>query len=185
MGFLTKTPAVIQLLEEDHKKVRAIFDDFEDETDEDKKAALVKAGVKELIVHAAIEEELVYPALRSELEEQDLLDEAVEEHHVAHVLIDELQRMSPRDERYFAKFIVLAESVRHHIKEEEGELFPKAEELDIAWDKLHESVEHRKEELMDGAEPQSSTKQARRNMKKRGKKMTSMRSRKSGKQRRS
>jgi len=184
MGFLTKTPAVIKLLEEDHKKVRAIFDEFEDETDEEKKAALVKAGVKELIVHAAIEEELVYPAFRSELEGADLLDEAIEEHHVAHVLIDELKNMSPQDERYFAKFTVLAESVCHHIKEEERELFPKAEDQDLAWDELQESVKRRKEELMEGAEPRASTKHVRRKMRKRAEQMTSTRSRKSGKQRR-
>ncbi len=148
MAVLTKTPTVLKMLKEDHKKVKAIFDEFEEASDKRKKARLVLEGVNELEVHAALEEEIVYPAIRGELDEVELMDEALEEHHVANMFISELKEMSPEDERYFAKFTVLAESVRHHIKEEEGEMFPQAVEAEIEWEDLQQSVERRKEQLM-------------------------------------
>ena len=58
-------------------------------------------------------------------DEEELVLEALEEHHVAKWVLSELDRLTPEDERFTAKFTVLAESVRHHVKEEEGELFPK------------------------------------------------------------
>jgi len=148
MAVMTKTPTVLKMLKEDHKKVKGIFDEFEEASDKRRKAKLVLEGVQELEVHAALEEELVYPALRKEMEEEEeLMDEALEEHHVVHVLIGELKEMSPEDERYFAKFTVLAENVRHHIKEEEGEMFPQAADAEIDWEELQQSVEQRKAEL--------------------------------------
>lgn len=147
MALVTKTPTVLKMLKEDHKKLKGIFDEFEEASDKRKKARLVLEGMKELEVHAALEEEIVYPTIREELDEEDLMDEALEEHHVAHVLLGELKDMSPDDERYFAKFTVLAESVRHHIKEEEGEMFPQASGAEIDWEDLQQSFERRKEQL--------------------------------------
>ena len=148
MAVLTKTPTVLRMLKEDHKKVKALFEEFEEASDKRTRARLVLDGVKELEVHAAIEEELVYPAIREGLDEDDLMDEALEEHHVAHVLINELKDMSPEDERYFAKFTVLAENIRHHIKEEEGEMLPQAADAELDWEALQQSVEQRKEQLL-------------------------------------
>jgi hemerythrin-like domain-containing protein len=102
----------------------------------------------ELTVHAALEEELIYPAIRSEIDAEDLMDEAVEEHHVVHVLIAELKKMQPGDERYDAKFTVLGELCKHHIKEEEDEMLPKAEKSDIDWEELSAKVMKRKDQLM-------------------------------------
>jgi len=148
MAVQTKMPTVLRTLKEDHKKVKAIFDEFEEASDKRKKATLVLEGVHELKVHAALEEELIYPAIREAMEEEELMDEALEEHHVAHVLIGELQNMSPEDERYFAKFMVLAEGVRHHIKEEEGEMFPQASDAQVDWEALQQSVQQRKDQLL-------------------------------------
>ena len=76
--------------------------------------------------HAVIEEQVLYPAVRAQLpDETDTVLEVLEEHHVAKWLLSELDRMTPDDERFTAKFTVLAESVRHHVQEEEGEMFPK------------------------------------------------------------
>ena len=61
------------------------------------------------------------------------MNEAVEEHHLVHVLIAELKKLKPSDERFDAKFNVLGELVKHHIEEEEGEMFPQAEKGDIDW----------------------------------------------------
>ncbi len=51
--------------------------------------------------------------------------EALEEHHIVKVTCAELEKMQPSDERFAAKMQVLIENVKHHIKEEEEELFPK------------------------------------------------------------
>ena len=88
-----------------------------------------RTALMELEVHSKLEEELIYPAIRAEIDDDDLMDEALEEHHVVHGLLGELKKMKPSDERYDAKFTVLAENVRHHIKEEESDMFPMAELL--------------------------------------------------------
>jgi len=156
MTVLTKTPSILRMLKDDHKKVKAIFDEFEEASDKRKKAKLVLEGIQELEVHAALEEEIVYPALRAELDDADLMDEALEEHHVVHLFIGELKEMSPDDERYFAKFTVLAENVRHHIKEEEGDMFPQAADAELDWEALQQSVEQRKEQLLAEGSPNGS-----------------------------
>jgi hypothetical protein len=50
--------------------------------------------------------------------------EALEEHHVVKWTLSELDGMDPGDERFTAKVTVLTDLVRHHVEEEEGELFP-------------------------------------------------------------
>ena len=55
--------------------------------------------------------------------------EALEEHHIVKWTLSELEKMAPEDERYDAKVTVLIESVRHHVEEEQEELFPKARKL--------------------------------------------------------
>jgi hypothetical protein len=76
-------------------------------------------------IHAVLEEELFYPAVRAHVG-RSITNEGDEEHHVARVLIAELDRNGREDDHRDAKFIVLAENVRHHIKEEENEMLPKA-----------------------------------------------------------
>jgi hemerythrin superfamily protein len=149
MLFSSKTAApVLDMLREDHRKVEALFDEFESARDARTKQRIVDTALQELEAHAKVEESLVYPAIRKELEdEEDLMDEALEEHHIVHVLIRELKRMKPSDERYDAKFTVLGESVKHHVKEEESEMFPKAEDVEIDWERLEEQVRRRKEQL--------------------------------------
>jgi iron-sulfur cluster repair protein YtfE (RIC family) len=81
--------------------------------------------IRELSQHAAIEEQFFYPAARREVPktDDDVL-EALEEHHVAKWILSELEPMDAQDERFDAKVTVLMESVRHHVREEEHELFP-------------------------------------------------------------
>ena len=89
----------------------------------------------ELEIHASAEEKIFYPAVREDSPDAaPTLDESFEEHHVMRFLIGELRDMSPIDERFDAKFTVLAENVKHHIKEEEAELFARARtgDLDLA-----------------------------------------------------
>jgi hemerythrin superfamily protein len=150
MPTATRTKDAIALLKEDHKNVKAIFDQFEKAKDEDKKHALVEQALKELEVHTAIEEEIFYPEARQALgeEEEDLMDEASEEHRVAKTLVLDLKENHKSDDRFEAKFTVLAENIRHHIEEEEGDLFKKVRETELDLKEIGEKLAARKEELM-------------------------------------
>lgn len=144
--FLTTNPA-IALLKKDHDKVKALFDQFEKAKGRTAKKKIVEAALLELKVHAAIEEELFYPAVRKQLGKK-MMNEADEEHHVAKVLIAELAEMDGSESHYDAKFTVLAENVRHHIKEEENDMFPEAKDVKIDFDQLGLAMQARKEKLM-------------------------------------
>ena len=143
----------IAMLKIDHQKVKDLFDKFEGESAS--KSKIVASALQELKVHATIEEELFYPSLRQQIEDKDgLMPEADEEHHVAKVLIAELENMKGDEEHWEAKFKVLAESVRHHIKEEEKEIFPKARKSNIDFVALGGQMQELKEKLnRDGVPP--------------------------------
>jgi hemerythrin superfamily protein len=140
----------IQLLTADHKKVSDIFEQFQkikDKASDAEKHALVKQACNELTAHARIEEEIFYPALRAIQDAQDLLDEAEVEHTSIKKLVHELEFMNPGDTLYDAKFTVLAEYVKHHVKEEQGEIFPRAKKSGMDLDQLGEELGRRKQEL--------------------------------------
>jgi hemerythrin superfamily protein len=122
----------ITLLKNDHKTVNELFKKFEKAGDSahKTKAKLVEQIIHELAVHAAIEEVAFYPFVKGVSEDltEDVL-ESLEEHHVVKWLLSELERMSPTDERFDAKVTVLIENVRHHVKEEEQEMFPRLRQL--------------------------------------------------------
>jgi hypothetical protein len=82
------------------------------------------------------------------MEDEDILNEAAVEHETAKMLIEQLENMSADDPNYFATFTVLGEYVTHHVKEEEGEMFPEAKKCDIDFEALAERMRTRKEELM-------------------------------------
>ena len=77
-------------------------------------------------MHTTLEEEIFYPAVREAIGDEDLMNEAAVEHETARMLIEQLENMGPDDPNYFATFTVLGEYVRHHIKEEQDEMFPAA-----------------------------------------------------------
>lgn len=118
----------LTLLKADHDVVAAKFAKYEKlgERALKARATIVAEVIKALSVHAAIEEELFYPAVRARMTDQeDQVLEALEEHHVVKWTLAELDGMSPDQERFNAKFTVLMENIRHHVKEEERDLFPK------------------------------------------------------------
>jgi len=115
------------LLKEDHTEIRTLFREFEGAGENALKAkgALVEQILRRLTVHTYLENEVLYPGVRELLPDvEDHILESYEEHHVADVLCMELAAMSPDDERYTAKTMVLIEGVRHHMDEEEQEWFP-------------------------------------------------------------
>ncbi|MDQ6733443.1 MAG: hemerythrin domain-containing protein [Nitrospirota bacterium] len=126
---------VVELLRKDHEKVKMLFREFESTEDAEEKLNIVQRAISELEVHALAEEKIFYPAVRKDSPDAGPnLDESFEEHHVMKFLIGELKTMSPEDARFDAKFTVLTENVKHHIKEEEAELFARARtgRLDLA-----------------------------------------------------
>ena len=143
-GFVS---TVFEMLKEDHEKAKKLFEDFESAEGRER-GEIAKTAIRELEIHADLEERLIYPAIRAEVDTADMMNEAIEEHHLVHVLIAELKKLKPGDEKFQAKFSVLSELVKHHIEEEEGEMFPKAEECDIDWESLEASVMKRKETLL-------------------------------------
>jgi hemerythrin superfamily protein len=146
----TKTSLdAIDMLKQDHDKVDKAFKEFEkmDRQDIESCRQVIKTVCEELKVHTTLEEEIFYPAVRGAIEDEDLMNEAAVEHETAKMLIDQLENMGPDDPNYFATFTVLGEYVRHHIKEEQGEMFPAAKKAKLDLDGLAERMRARKEEL--------------------------------------
>jgi hemerythrin-like domain-containing protein len=144
--MLRSNPAV-SLLKEDHNRVKRLFDQFEVAKGGPAKRKIAREALNELKVHAAIEEELFYPAVRKAIG-KEIMNEADEEHHVAKVLIAELDSMTGSESHFDAKFMVLAENVRHHIKEEENEMLPKAKAVKLDFGALAKTMKRRKERLL-------------------------------------
>lgn len=143
----------ITMLKEDHKKVKGLFRDFERASGTERKRKLVEQMIEELSVHAALEEQIFYPAARETLKSDDeIVLEALEEHHVVKWTLKELDEMAPDAERFDAKVKVMMESVKHHISEEEGELFP------VMRDKLGRKRLQEIGEAMAKAKPMAPTK---------------------------
>ncbi len=120
----------LSLLTADHNRVRGLFARFqaaEEREDQMEMADLAVTIIAELEVHTQIEEEIFYPTVDAADEElHGTVAEGVEEHHVAKVLIAEIQELVPTDDAWAAKVKVLIESVEHHAGEEESEMFPDA-----------------------------------------------------------
>ena len=157
MFDMFKSNPAVSLLKADHDKVKQLFDQFESATTRQQKKKIVQEALTELKVHAAIEEEIFYPAVRKPIG-KEIMNEADEEHHVAKLLIAELDAMNGSESHFDAKFLVLAENVRHHIKEEENEMLPKAKSVKVDFEALAEKMNRRKEKLLaDGVPPVGET----------------------------
>jgi hemerythrin superfamily protein len=121
----------LTLLKQDHQNVDALFDRFEQTAADDfaEKGEVVDKIIEHLSIHAGIEEQVLYPAVRARLaDETPTVLEALEEHHAAKMMLAEIEKLSPTAERFTPKVAVLIENVRHHVREEEEELFPKVRE---------------------------------------------------------
>lgn len=144
-----KAPMALQVLMDDHKEVTKLFKQFEKATDLQERAAVVQMICQALTLHAAIEEEVFYPAVRAAMQDEDweLLDEAEVEHQSIKSLVEQLDGADPEDELYEARVVVLKEYVRHHVEEEEGDLFPKVRSLGLDLDEMGERLLAAKGEL--------------------------------------
>jgi len=153
LDWLLPETHAISILRKDHQAVKDLFDQFEKADSTAEKEKLIATAVNELKIHAVIEEEIFYPTVRKHVG-TGIMNEADEEHHVARVLIAELDVNGHDKDHRDAKFTVLAESVRHHIREEESEMLPKAKELKIDFEALGRKMMGRKKELKENGIPQ-------------------------------
>ena len=138
----------IALLRADHKVVSDLFEQFEKTRSDARKAAIVAQICKELTVHTEIEEEIFYPAVKAALKDHELIPEANVEHASVKDLIAQVEGKTPDGEMYDARVKVMGEFVKHHVKEEQNEMFPKAKKTKVDMIALGEQMAARKQELM-------------------------------------
>lgn len=126
--------SAVDMIREDHKRVKALFREFEGSDDADARSAIAVRAIDELELHALLEEQIFYPAAREALGSMDALVDAHEAHHAAKMLMQEL-KLLPSGRRFQAKFKLLMDNVLAHMKEEETVLLPAMEASDCD---LHE-----------------------------------------------
>jgi len=141
-------PDAIALLRADHKTVSDLFEKYEGARSPARKKGLVAEICAELTAHARIEEEIFYPAVKQALKDKELVPEATVEHATLKSLIAQVEGVEPDGEMFDAKVKVMSEYVKHHVKEEQNEMFPKvkASKLDLA--ALGSEMQARKQELV-------------------------------------
>ena len=141
-------PEATALLRADHKRVSALFEQYEGSRSTAKKKTLVSTICLELSVHAQIEEELFYPAVKTALKDKEMVPEATVEHATLKELIAQVKDKEPDGEMFDAKIKVMSEYVKHHVKEEQNEMFPKAKKTRLDMNALGAQMAARKEELL-------------------------------------
>ncbi len=141
-------PDAIALLKADHKRVSALYAQYETTRSASKKKAIVASICLELSVHAQVEEEIFYPAVKAALKDKELVPEATVEHASLKELIAQVKDKEPDGEMFDAKIQVMSEYTKHHVKEEQNEMFPKARKTKLDMNELGARMAARKEELM-------------------------------------
>ena len=129
-----KVQDAIALLRADHKEVSGLFAEYEKTRSVARKEDLVEQICTALTVHAQVEEEIFYPAVKRALKDVELVPEAIVEHATLKDLISQVEGLQPDGETFDARIKVLSEYVKHHVDEEQDEMFPqaKATKLDMA-----------------------------------------------------
>ena len=143
-----KAKEATALLRADHKTVNDLFNEYEKTRSAVRKKQIVATICKELTVHAQIEEEIFYPAVKAALKDKELIPEATVEHATLKDLIAQVEGVEPDGEMFDAKIKVMAEYVKHHVKEEQNEMFPKAKESKLDLLELGAQLAERKAELL-------------------------------------
>ena len=142
-----KSKDATALLKADHKLVAALFTDYEATNSTAKKKQLVTQICMQLTIHAQVEEEIFYPAVQKALKDHELVPEATVEHATLKELIAQIKGIEPDGEMFDAKVKVLSEYVKHHVKEEEGEMFPEAKSAKLDLVALGAQMAERKQQL--------------------------------------
>lgn len=146
-----QAPDAIEQLDADHLAVHALFQSYRELVRSHASAlqrrALAEEICMELTIHARLEEELLYPAVREALNDEDLVDEAEDQHGSQRELVAQILATQPQDPLYDARVAVLAEYVERHVQQEREQVFNRvlASRLDLP--ALGRAITVRKEEL--------------------------------------
>ena len=124
----------IDLLKQDHRKVEKLFSEIE--KSKDGRDRLFTELATELTVHAEIEEQLFYPAVQNAKQTHDLVLESFEEHKQVKMVLADLEKTDKSTDTWLAGLKVLMEDVKHHVEEEETELFPRVKEKILSREEL-------------------------------------------------
>jgi len=119
------------ILKKQHREVKAMFKKMENTENARGRKQLLEEITAALELHTRLEEEIFYPAVRGleTSKAEEMVAEALEEHHVVDLVLKDLPNVDPEDERFEAKMTVLSELVEHHADEEEKEMFKTAQRL--------------------------------------------------------
>jgi hemerythrin-like domain-containing protein len=152
-GATTRPQDAVALLKAEHDQVNQLFEEFERATRSrggnggSRKTELAAEICRQLTIHAAIEEEIFYPAANDAVQDDELVPEATVEHQSAKELIAKIERMDPEDELFDATVTVLGEYIRHHVKEEQNELFPQVKRAGLDLRALGDQLRERRAQL--------------------------------------
>lgn len=149
-GASRECDRILRQLKDDHAYVKKCYQRFQrldPQRDRGEVESIVREAVRALDVHAILEEECLYPQARDALVDADLIDEAEVEHASMRRLIQQLQSMTVEGDKFAARFTVLCEYVLHHVKEEEGELFPELRKVELDWLTIGRHMDQRRHVL--------------------------------------
>lgn len=137
---------IYDVLKQEHQEVKQMLEQM---TQSEPSKEQIDKLYTMLEAHTQAEEKTLYQDLTKKDQTHELILEAIEEHHVADVLLKEIRQMDPGDERTKAKLKVLKESIEHHVHEEEDELFPKAQKMmDGQWaEQMAEQYQQKEQQL--------------------------------------
>lgn len=140
---------VLRMLKEDHRVVKMAFREFDrlDAMDDAPGCSeIIRQTCTDLERHTRLEEDVFYPSVRPALPRTVLIDDAEVEHQAMNMLLAQVRQTT--GPRQFASFRVLGEYIRHHVKQEEGELFRQLSHAKLDWPRLLEEMQERRRRLM-------------------------------------
>ena len=140
----------IALLKADHREVEVLFKEFKKAETATRKRQIAQSICLALRIHTTIEEDIFYPAFLAATGATEIRNEALVEHDGAKKLIAEIESGGPSHPLFEARVTVLAEMIKHHVKEEErfGGMLAKARWSKMDLDALGTRMQLRKDELM-------------------------------------
>jgi len=142
---------IVDLLQEDHRQIKRAYREFlrlDAHRNGDLCESIVRRTLALLRVHSTLEEEFIYPAMRPIVSDAEAVDEAEVEHEILRYLGEQIGASSPFDEKFSARFAVMCEYLMHHVKEEEGDLFPQMRHAKLDWESLARQLMERREALL-------------------------------------
>jgi len=138
----------LDVLADDHERIAQLFARFERiASNGPRKASLVERICDEIELHSRIEDEIFYPSVRAAIDDDALMDEAAVEHEAAKSMVAQLRALRPGDLHYDAKVSVLSAYIRHHVEQEEREIFPRARRMALSFVALGRALKARRRQL--------------------------------------